>query len=191
MAVLGLNPVAVGTLEEEAYAVQLPVGDVGQIRLNLAGGALVGTLGGTLGGIAVDHGEVGDLLISQLDQVLGALAQTVGGLLIGQSLVAHQTRHVRNKGILALVHGVSDTGGIIQAAPVRMGKQLLENRLRLGSGLCGFKVTQPAVEPVQAEVHTYEEQEDEQEIQGVEDHAAQPGPLRRGSGAAARCLAGA
>ena len=69
-----------------------------------------------------------------------------------------------------------------------MGKQLLENRLRLGGGLCGFKVTQPAVEPVQAEVHTYEEQEDEQEIQGVEDHTAQPGALAPGFGSSGALL---
>ena len=147
----GLAPV-----EEQFNAAQLPVRNVGDRLLS-------------------GKGEGGDLLVSQEDKILFVSGKTRRGLLEGQRGIAHLVFHIGDELILALVGGVLHPGGVIQGAPVGMGKQLVKDLLALGGGLGGLVVRQPALEPLKAKERGHKEHQNEHEIQGVEDHAAQPG----------------
>ena len=150
--IVGLAPV-----EEQLNAAQLPVGNVGD------GSRLTG------------QGKGSDLLVPQEYKILLIAGKTRGGLLEGQLRIAHLVFHIGDELILALVGGVLYPGGVVQSAPIGMGEQLFKDLLALGGGLGGLIIRQPALEPLKAKERGHKEHQDEHEIQGVEDHATQPG----------------
>ena len=152
-----LNIEGLAPVEEQLNAAQLPVGNVGD------------------GGRLTRQGEGSDLLIPQKDKILLIAGKARGGLLEGQLRIAHLVFHIGDELILALVGGVLYPGGVIQRAPVGMGKQLVKDLLTFGGGLGGLIVRQPALKPLKAKERGHKEHQNEHEIQGVEDHAAQPG----------------
>ena len=162
---VNLDSVTVGILdieclapvEEQLNAAQLPVGNVGN------GGRLTG------------QGEGSDLLIPQKDKILLIAGKARGGLLEGQRRIAHLVFHIGDELFLALVGGVLYPGGVIQRAPIGVRKQLVKDLLALGGRLGGLVIRQPALKPLKAKERGHEEHQDEHEIQGVEDHATQPG----------------
>ena len=162
---VNLDSVTVGILdieclapvEEQFNAAQLPVGNVGD------GGRLTG------------QGEGGNLLVPQEDKILLIAGKSRRGLLEGQRRIAHLVFHIGDELLLALVGGVLYPGGVIQRAPIGVGKQLVKDLLTFGGGLGGLIVRQPALKPLKAKERGHKEHQNEHEIQGVEDHAAQPG----------------
>ena len=162
---VNLDSVAVGILdieglapvEEQFNAAQLPVGNVGD------GGRLTG------------QGEGGNLLVPQEDKILLIAGKSRRGLLEGQRRIAHLVFHIGDELFLALVGGVLYPGGVIQRAPVGVRKQLVKDLLALGGRLGGLVIRQPALKPLKAKERGHKEHQNEHEIQGVEDHAAQPG----------------
>ena len=162
---VNLDGVAVGILdieglapvEEQLNAAQLPVGNVGD------GSRLTG------------QGKGSDLLVPQEYKILLIAGKTRGGLLEGQLRIAHLVFHIGDELILALVGGVLYPGGVVQSAPIGVGEQLFKDLLALGGGLGGLIIRQPALEPLKAKERGHKEHQDEHEIQGVEDHATQPG----------------
>ena len=158
--IVGACPVKV-----DLHRAQLPVGNFLQILQLVGAGGLV----------LVRQSEGGNLFAAQANHILLVAGQACGGFQIRQLLIAYLVLHVGDVGILTLIGGILGTGGFIQGAPVRVGEQLGEDLLRLGGGLRQLKVGEPAVEPVQADEGAQEEHQNEQEIQGVENHAAQPG----------------
>ena len=125
----------------------------------------------------VFQGEGGDALVIHLDVVLLVTGQTGGGLHIGQRGLPHLLAHVGRKGVLALIGGILDACQGVKSAPIRMVKELMEDLLALGIGLGGLIVLQPPFQVVEAQEGAQAENGDKQEIQGVEDHAADPGAL--------------
>ena len=162
---VNLDSVTVGILdieclapvEEQLNAAQLPVGNVGN------GGRLTG------------QGEGSDLLVPQEDKILLIAGKSRRGLLEGQRRIAHLVFHIGDELLLALVGGVLYPGGVVQSAPIGVRKQLVKDLLTFGGGLGGLIIRQPALEPLKAKERGHKEHQDEHEIQGVEDHAAQPG----------------
>ena len=162
VAVHLLDQVALGPVKVQRHCAQLPVGDFGfLLRM-------------------VFQGEGGDALVIHLDVVLLVTGQTGGGLHIGQRGLAHLLGHVGRKGILALVGGILNARHGVKGAPIRMVKELMENLFALGIGLGGLIVLQPPFQVVEAQEGAQAENGDKQEIQGVEDHAADPGTLLLG-----------
>ena len=159
MAVHALDVEALLPVEEQLDLAQLPVGNVGQVL-----------------GFAF-QGEGCDLFLAQLDDVLLVTGQTGGSFHVGQLGIADLFFHVGDELGLAFVLGIGNTGGVIEGIPVRIGEQLLEDFLTLDGGLCGFVVSQPALQPAETEVGGHEEGQDEQEIEGVEDDGAGAGAL--------------
>ena len=167
MTVQLLDIIGALPVEEHFHSAQLPVGDVADVFQIVK--AHVADL------IFVHQREGSDLLAAQTDKVLLVAGQTGGGLHIGQLGIAHLVLHISDIGVFPLIGGVLGSRGIVQRAPVGMGEQLGEDLLSLDGGLGQFKVGEPAVKPGQADKGAQEENQDEQEIQRVEDHAAQTG----------------
>ena len=157
VAVYLLNQVSLGPVKVQCHRTQLPVGDVRHLfRM-------------------VFQGERGDALVIHLDVVLFITGKTGRGLYIGQLAFAHLLGHVGRKGILALVGGILNTRHGVEAAPIRVVKELVEHFFALGIGLGGFVVFEPPFQVVKTQERSQTENGDKQEIQGVENHAANPG----------------
>ena len=74
--------------------------------------------------------------------------------------------------LLAFVCGVLGTGSFIQGTPVGIGEDFLEDLLRLQCRLGSFEVTEPAVKPAETQISGTEKCQNKQEVNGVENHAA-------------------
>ena len=162
------------TLEEDLHGTQLPVGNVCHIldvfQISQAAQIHIANL------VPVGQGKGGNLLIAQLDnELLLCLVQTCGGFHISQLAVANLFFHVGHILFLAFIRGVLGTGGFIQGTPVGIGEDLLEDLLSFQGGLGSFKIAEPAVEPLQAQIGGTEKCQNKQEVNGVEDHTAHTG----------------
>ena len=165
---------AVGALplEEQLHAAKLPVRDLGTEKSGVSRFLLVVVL----------QGEGGDFLTAVANHVFFVIGQAGGGFQIRQVCGVHLGVHIVDKLLLALKGGVLGTGGNIQVFPVGVGKELLVHLLGLDIRLGSLVVDEPAVKPLHTEEHSHKENQDKQEIQGVEDQTAQTGALLHGRG---------
>ena len=174
MTVHCLNPVAVGPLIEQTHFTQPPFGNVGSsAAVRQVFKEFVEVKACVL--FAAGEGEVGQTLIAQFDEILDIFGHTGGGQLIGQLLVTNEVFHIGNKCFLTFILGIGNTGSIIQGAPVRIVKELLEHFCGLCGGLSAFVLNQEVLQTLQTEEHGNKEQENKQEIQRIEDYTAKAG----------------
>ena len=166
MAFQDLNPVGAFPLELHIHLAQLPIGNGAQIAQSVV-----------CLGVLVHQGKGGNHFLAQADFVLLISGQTGGGFQISQLSRINPALHEGHELFLAFIGRILSAGGFVQGTPVRVGEQLVKHLLGLGGGLGCFVIAQPAMQPGKADIGTYKEHQNEQEIQRIEDHAAGTGAL--------------
>ena len=169
----------VGTdaLKEDFHSAQLPVGNVIRHILDVFQIGQIAQVD-VADLIPVSQGKGGNLFVTQLDdKLLLGLIQTGGSFHISQLAVAHLLFHVSNILFLTFVGGILGTGRLVKSAPVGIGEDFLEDLLSLQGGLGSFEIAEPAMEPAETQVSGTEKCQNKQEVNGVENHAANTGTL--------------
>ena len=131
--------------------------------------------------------ESADACVAAGNGICPHLGEAHRDFLVAKVLTGKGGFHILDIFLTAIKRGVRNLRQIVQHSPVRICKQFLKYQFALCIRLCVFKFHQLAIQILQGNEHTHNEDQNQHSVCGVENQRTDTGTLA-GSGGGGGCL---